>query len=478
MSLALLVLSSANDAEENHLNDVDVETMLDKARAYRNVPQDKVPQNLWPSYHLIDPYGPETYAWGFEIVDPKSGNVQFRDEARLADGTVVGSYGNLLPNPNKKESNVIITKYTADQYGYRYVLNSSSVTMNKKGEKNSLSLNFRSTVEKYRNGQLISSVTYPESINVNSNSWQPNDESQQPIHVPSSTPVNLQPPQIISLIPQQQQPQQQILSIRPQGSLSPPAVTSQPIHVNHHHLIGSSTPAPPVVITHRPSTPFPITTIKPGAVSTSSPSSSTPAPIFISTTLSPPPQVTVTRDPGYYVIGSFNPPQQNTVQSDNDEKPTASYFPNFPFLSNWQQMPTTIQNSFQNVPFVSQFLNSQKLAFDQDNGSQTISVIQPIAVQPSRPTPIAGETITSQPLVSYNVVPTVTPPVYNYLAYNDELGSFSHNYNKPGWFKRFLETQRKYQLLRSQTDEAQEEETENSTIINITPVPVYINKKK
>lgn len=112
----MLVCTSANNAEEIESNDVEVESMLDKVRAYRNVPQDKVPQNLWPSYHLVDPYGPNTYAWGFEIVDPRSGNVQFRDEAKLSDGTVVGSYGCLLPN-----GDVMITKYTADQYGYRFV---------------------------------------------------------------------------------------------------------------------------------------------------------------------------------------------------------------------------------------------------------------------------------------------------------------------------------------------------------------------
>lgn len=41
-------------------------------------------------------------------------NVQFRDEERLPNGTVRGSYGVLLP-----DNTLHITRYIADQHGYR-----------------------------------------------------------------------------------------------------------------------------------------------------------------------------------------------------------------------------------------------------------------------------------------------------------------------------------------------------------------------
>ena len=58
--------------------------------------------------------GPGTYAFGYEIEDAATGNVQFRDEQRHRNGSVTGSYGVLLPN------NILhITRYIADHRGYR-----------------------------------------------------------------------------------------------------------------------------------------------------------------------------------------------------------------------------------------------------------------------------------------------------------------------------------------------------------------------
>ncbi|EDS28493.1 conserved hypothetical protein [Culex quinquefasciatus] len=87
------------------------------AKLVRDLPRNLDPrlQTIeFPSYNIPNPYGPGTYAFGYEIEDPATGNVQFRDEEKLQNGTVRGSYGYLQP-----DGNVIRTRFIADLYGYR-----------------------------------------------------------------------------------------------------------------------------------------------------------------------------------------------------------------------------------------------------------------------------------------------------------------------------------------------------------------------
>nr|XP_017027986.1 uncharacterized protein LOC108078578 [Drosophila kikkawai] len=65
-------------------------------------------------YFLHEPYGPNTYAFGYEIDDPQTHNTQFREERRFVNGSIQGSYGYARP-----DGVIQVTQYTADeQKGY------------------------------------------------------------------------------------------------------------------------------------------------------------------------------------------------------------------------------------------------------------------------------------------------------------------------------------------------------------------------
>uniref|UniRef100_A0A1I8PW70 Cuticle protein 6 n=1 Tax=Stomoxys calcitrans TaxID=35570 RepID=A0A1I8PW70_STOCA len=62
------------------------------------------------SYYRHNIYGPNTYAFGFEVNDKATGNIQFRDEQRYANGSIKGSYGYVRP-----DGSVSITHFMADR---------------------------------------------------------------------------------------------------------------------------------------------------------------------------------------------------------------------------------------------------------------------------------------------------------------------------------------------------------------------------
>ncbi|KAH8365513.1 hypothetical protein KR093_001581, partial [Drosophila rubida] len=64
------------------------------------------------NYFLHQPYGPNTYAFGYEVEDAQTGNVQFRDERRYANGSIAGSFGYVRP-----DARIQVTRYKADADG-------------------------------------------------------------------------------------------------------------------------------------------------------------------------------------------------------------------------------------------------------------------------------------------------------------------------------------------------------------------------
>lgn len=68
----------------------------------------------WDQYNERDVQGPDTYAFGYDVQNPDTDDVHFRHEERLANGTVVGSYGYVTP-----DGNAHVVRYIADERGYR-----------------------------------------------------------------------------------------------------------------------------------------------------------------------------------------------------------------------------------------------------------------------------------------------------------------------------------------------------------------------
>ncbi|CAG4941717.1 unnamed protein product [Parnassius apollo] len=59
---------------------------------------------------------PGAYTFGYDISDPGTGNMQYRNEERYPNGTVVGSYGYLDPFGSTRRY-----QYVADEKGYRVI---------------------------------------------------------------------------------------------------------------------------------------------------------------------------------------------------------------------------------------------------------------------------------------------------------------------------------------------------------------------
>ncbi|XP_050342400.1 pupal cuticle protein Edg-84A-like [Nymphalis io] len=68
-----------------------------------------------PSYYYSDVDGIlGTYSFGYDVLDPETGNTQFRTEERYPNGTVVGSYGYIDSRGRSRRFD-----YIADEHGYR-----------------------------------------------------------------------------------------------------------------------------------------------------------------------------------------------------------------------------------------------------------------------------------------------------------------------------------------------------------------------
>ncbi|KAL0840197.1 hypothetical protein ABMA28_015487 [Loxostege sticticalis] len=79
-----------------------------------------------PSYYFTNIDGhPGTYAFGYDVQDPQTGNTQFRTEERYPNGTVVGSYGYVDASGRPHRY-----RYVADERGYRLMTDTPHQAMN------------------------------------------------------------------------------------------------------------------------------------------------------------------------------------------------------------------------------------------------------------------------------------------------------------------------------------------------------------
>ncbi|KAH8339068.1 hypothetical protein KR074_002043, partial [Drosophila pseudoananassae] len=99
-----------------------------KSEAYAETPEkSESGKAKVSSYFLQEPYGPNTYSFGYEINDPQTHNSQFREEKRFVNGSIQGSYGYARP-----DGKIELTSYTADEEkGY----SAKSKTFQKEDEK-------------------------------------------------------------------------------------------------------------------------------------------------------------------------------------------------------------------------------------------------------------------------------------------------------------------------------------------------------
>ncbi|KAK9869673.1 hypothetical protein WA026_003422 [Henosepilachna vigintioctopunctata] len=75
----------------------------------------------WTNYNYREPEGYGTYAFGYDVEDPETNNIQFRNEEKLSNGSVIGSYGYL-----EESGNAFVVNYIADHNGYRAFVEDST----------------------------------------------------------------------------------------------------------------------------------------------------------------------------------------------------------------------------------------------------------------------------------------------------------------------------------------------------------------
>ncbi|KAH8295748.1 hypothetical protein KR018_006439, partial [Drosophila ironensis] len=86
-------------------------TLPIKSEAHaESVKKNKTEKAEVSNYFLHEPYGPNTYSFGYEINDPHTQNSQFREEKRFVNGSIRGSFGYARP-----DGKIEVTQYTADE---------------------------------------------------------------------------------------------------------------------------------------------------------------------------------------------------------------------------------------------------------------------------------------------------------------------------------------------------------------------------